>query len=55
MNEEYKKIKIRSHPVNGKIRGYLKRGKTAEITQTVLGWGRCSKGWIDLNYVTEVE
>ena len=47
------KVKIRKTPVNGKITGYLKSGKEIEITQVVLGWAKCSKGWIDLDYLTE--
>lgn len=47
------KVKIRKAPVNGQISGYLKPGKEIEIVQSVLGWGRCSKGWIDLDYLTE--
>lgn len=47
------KVKIRKNPVNGKVTGYLKAGKEIEITQVVLGWAKCSKGWIDFNYLTE--
>ena len=53
-NDSSSKIKIRSHPVNGRITGYLKKGKETEITQVVLGWGRCSKGWIDMSLLTEI-
>ena len=48
-------IKIRKAPFNGKVKGYLKKGQTLEITQVVLGWGKCSKGWIDLEYCIEIE
>ena len=54
-NERFEKVKIRSRPFDGKINGYLKKGKTVEITQVVLGWGRCKKGWIDMGYLEEVE
>lgn len=54
-NERFDKVKIRSRPFDGKITGYLKKGKTVEITQVVLGWGRCKRGWIDMGYLEEVE
>ena len=46
-------VKIRSRPVNGKVTGYLKKGKYLEVTQEILGWGKTDKGWIDLSYVIE--
>lgn len=54
-NENNKKVKIRRSPVTGKVVGYLKQGKTIEITQVVLGWGRCKTGWIDLEYLVELD
>ena len=54
-NTKFKKVKIRSRPIDGKLQGYLKKGKTVTITRVVLGWGRCSKGWIDMSYLEEVE
>lgn len=54
-NYDYKEVKIRSSPVKGKVKGYLKKGKTLEITQVIDNWGRCSKGWIDLSYLEEFE
>lgn len=54
-NTDYKSIKIRSRPENGKVIGYLKKNKTVTITQVVLGWGKCRKGWIDMNLLTEIE
>ena len=53
INENNGKIKIRSKPVDGKIKGYVKRGKEIEIDRVVLGWGHCSKGWVDLEYFIE--
>ena len=53
-NDEYKQVKIRKSPVSGKITGYLKKGKELEIDSVIMGWGHCSKGWIDLYYVEEV-
>ena len=54
VNHEYDKVKIRKKPSEkGKVSGYLKKGLEIEITQVVLGWGRCKKGWIDLYYVQE--
>lgn len=53
-NTEYDKIKIRKKPSDkGKVIGYLKRGREVEITQVILGWGKCKSGWIDLYYVQE--
>lgn len=46
-------VKIRKNPFNGKLTGYLKKGKAVVIEQVVLGWGRCEKGWINLYYVDE--
>ena len=53
MNVDHNKVKIRSRPVDGKITGYLKRGKKVVITHVVLGWGKCSKGWIDLSLLED--
>lgn len=52
-NENNGKIKIRKTPVDGKITGYVRRGKSVEIDRVVLGWGHCSKGWVDLDYFIE--
>ena len=51
INNDYKKVKIRSKPVNGKIVSYLKKGKKIKITAIVLGWGKTKKGWIDMSYL----
>lgn len=53
VNEDYASVKIRSKPCKGKLRGYLKKGESIEITQVVLGWGKCDRGWIDLGYLKE--
>lgn len=45
------KFRIRSKPFDGKVRGYLKKNGTLVISQVVLGWGKCSKGWVDLDYL----
>jgi len=56
INPEIKsKVKIRRHPVNGKVVDYLKGGKKVKITRIVNGWGRCSKGWIDMDYLEEYD
>ena len=54
-NEDYGKVKIRKSPVKGRITGYLKKGKVIEIDRIVMGWGHCSKGWIDLSLLAEVD
>ena len=47
------KIKIRSKPTGGKLKGYVKHGKTIVIDRVVLGWGHTAKGWVDLEYFVE--
>lgn len=47
-------IKIRKEAVNGRVTGYLRKGKQMKITQVVLGWGKCRQGWIDLSYCIEI-
>ena len=54
-NESEKKIKIRKHPGNGRVVGYVKPDQTLTITQVVLGWGKTRKGWIDLVFFSEVK
>lgn len=51
VNQDYKKVKIRSRPFDGKITGYLKKGKMIEVSRVVLGWGKTPKGWIDMRLV----
>ena len=46
-------IKIRKHPGMGKVTGYARKEKVLEITQVVMGYGKCEKGWIDLSYFIE--
>ena len=54
INNDYNKVKIRKKPTEkSKTTGYLRQGKEIEITQVILGWGRCKLGWIDLYYVQE--
>ena len=56
INENNGKIKIRSRMGEGRVKGYVKRGKSIEIDRVVLGWGHCKKGWVDLEYfIEEVE
>lgn len=55
VNENGGKIKIRSKPETGRITGYMKRGRRVTIDRVVMGWGHCSRGWIDLSYVIEEE
>ena len=54
-NADYPSIKIRKKPEKGGVVGYLKKNRTVEITQVVLGWGKCKKGWIDMSLLTECE
>lgn len=54
INMEYSKVRIRRTPSDkGRVSGYLRRGREVEITQVLLGWGKCRSGWIDLYYVQE--
>lgn len=48
-------VKIRKFPGDGRVTGYLRKGKTIIITQVILGYGKCKKGWIDLGYCIELE
>lgn len=52
INDYGSKIKIRKEPF-GKVIGYLDKGKELVITQVLLGWGKCDRGWIELRYLTE--
>ena len=52
-NENNGKIKIRSKPGEGRVKGYVKHGRSVMILQAVLGYGRCAQGWIDLEYLIE--
>lgn len=47
-------IKIRKNAMKGKVTGRLKRDQKILITQVIYGWGKCSKGWIDLAYCIEI-
>ena len=49
------KIKIRKKPVDGKVVGYLKKGKKLVVYQVVLGWGKTDKGWVNLEYCIRLE
>ena len=54
INQEYDKVKIRKKPSDkARVVGHLKRGRELQITQVLLGWGKCKEGWIDLYYVQE--
>lgn len=55
VNEGRKSVNIRKSPVEGKVVGKLKGGRMIKISQVVLGWGKCKSGWIDLEYLCEVE
>ena len=53
-NENNGKIKVRSRPGGkGRLKGYIRHGKTIEIDQVINGYGRCSRGWVDLDYFIE--
>lgn len=53
VNERFNSVKIRTRPIDGKVIGYIRKGRGVEITQSVLGWGRCRKGWVDLTYLED--
>ena len=46
-------IKVRSKPEVGKVKKYLHKDEHVEITQVVMGYGRCGWGWLDLGYFIE--
>ncbi len=53
-NENNGGLKVRSRPGGkGRLRGYIRHGKTIEIDQVINGWGHCSRGWVDLDYFIE--
>lgn len=54
-NEKHKTVKIRKHPVDGKVTGYVKKGQKIIIEQKIFNWGRTNKGWVDLDYFVEEE
>lgn len=53
-NVNYKTVRIRSRPIDGRVNGYVRKGKCVEITRVVLGWGKCKNGWVDLSLLEEV-
>ena len=46
-------VKIRKVPGAGKVTGYARYEQVLEITQVVMGYGRCERGWVDLEYFIE--
>ena len=55
INKRYKTVKIRKKPSEkGKLTGYLNKGRSIEVVQVLMGWGRTRLGWIDLYFVDEV-
>lgn len=54
-NVDYKEVKVRDWPINGKVHYKIKKGQTVEIEQVVLGWGKTRYGWVDLYYLEEVQ
>ena len=48
-------IRIRSKPGAGKVTGTIRKEQRVEITQVVMGYGKCKKGWVDLSYFIEEE
>ena len=52
-NESFPSVKIRKKPFKGKVIGYLEEGEVIQVNQVVGIWGKTSKGWIDLTYLTE--
>ena len=51
-NNSGSKVKIRKEPY-GTVIGYLKKDGEIIVDKIVLGWGHCSKGWVDLSYFEE--
>ena len=49
------KIRIRKYPGAGKVTGSVRKGQKLEITQVVMGYGKCKRGWVDLSYFIEEE
>ena len=53
INENNGKIKIRKLPGEGRVTGYVKRGKSIEIDQVIFNYGHCRQGCVDLDYLIE--
>ena len=51
-NDSGTRIKIRKEPF-GRVVGYLKRDGEVVVDRIVFGWGKCERGWIDLQFLTE--
>ena len=43
-------VKIRSKPGNGKVTGVARKEQVLEITNVVMGYGKCEKGWVEMDY-----
>ena len=43
-------VKIRSRPGSGKVIGIARREQALDITQVIMGYGKCSKGWVEMDY-----
>lgn len=52
-NEKHNCVKIRKSPVNGRVVGYVKKGRSVDIEQKIGNWGKTKKGWVDLDYFIE--
>lgn len=46
-------VKIRKRPGAGRVTGYARKEQVLEITQVVMGYGKCERGWVDLDYFIE--
>jgi len=46
-------IKIRQNRGSGRVTGKAMQNEILEITQVVMGYGKCSRGWVDLSYFIE--
>lgn len=43
-------VRIREKPGCGRVTGIAKKEQILDITQIVMGYGKCDRGWIDMDY-----
>ena len=52
-NENNGVVNCRKSPGKGGITGKIRHGETVLIENVIDGYGKCSKGWVDLEYLIE--
>ena len=52
-NENNGTVNCRKNPGKGSITGKIRNGETVLISNVIDGYGRCERGWVDLEYLIE--